>query len=90
MEEQWLLLHTDFRKNFYSHISFILTFLLFSHFFLFLTTNSTIKDADEILVLDSGKIVEHGTHDQLIANKGIYFTLQARQAKQINMKNYHH
>ncbi|TES51750.1 ATP-binding cassette domain-containing protein [Halalkalibacterium halodurans] len=33
---------------------------------------STIKDADQILVLHQGEIVERGTHDELIAKKGLY------------------
>ncbi|HMK84209.1 MAG TPA: ABC transporter ATP-binding protein, partial [Candidatus Bathyarchaeia archaeon] len=33
---------------------------------------STIKNADRIMVLDDGKIVEFGTHHQLMSNEGIY------------------
>lgn len=33
---------------------------------------STIKDCDEIIVLDSGKIIQRGTHDSLVACEGIY------------------
>lgn len=41
---------------------------------------STVRAADRIYVLDAGKIVEHGSHDHLMALKGLYaelFTLQA-------------
>lgn len=40
---------------------------------------STIRDADLILVLDHGKIVERGTHDQLIQQNGIYFDMYQLQ-----------
>jgi subfamily B ATP-binding cassette protein MsbA len=43
---------------------------------------STIQHADEILVVDRGEIVERGTHDQLIAKKGVYFAL--REIQDIN------
>jgi len=36
---------------------------------------STITDADEILVLDAGVIVERGSHDTLLANNGLYANL---------------
>jgi len=40
---------------------------------------STIRDADLILVMDHGKIVEQGTHDQLLAAGGAYHTLYHAQ-----------
>lgn len=36
---------------------------------------STIMDADVILVLDKGQIVERGNHEDLIKEKGIYYKL---------------
>ena len=36
---------------------------------------STVRNADEIIVLEHGKIIERGTHDQLIAAKGRYYFL---------------
>lgn len=42
---------------------------------------STIVDADQIIVLDSGKIVESGTHQQLLAQKGYYYNLYTLQNK---------
>ena len=41
---------------------------------------STIQDADEIVVLDDGSIVEQGTHDELVANDGAYSALWDGQA----------
>lgn len=42
---------------------------------------STIADADQILVVDSGAIVERGTHPQLLALSGVYASLWEQQAK---------
>ena len=40
---------------------------------------SSIKKCDEIVVFDKGVIVEKGSHDELIANKGVYYKLWTRQ-----------
>jgi ABC-type multidrug transport system fused ATPase/permease subunit len=36
---------------------------------------STVRDADEILVVDNGVVVERGRHDELVALRGRYFGL---------------
>ena len=39
---------------------------------------STMRDADQIVVLDHGRVVERGTHDELLAAVGRYAALLAR------------
>jgi ATP-binding cassette, subfamily B, multidrug efflux pump len=40
---------------------------------------STIRDADLILVMEAGRIVEQGNHEQLLATRGAYFRLYNAQ-----------
>lgn len=42
---------------------------------------STIRDADRIMVVDGGKIVEEGTHEELLRYKGLYYDLYMTQYK---------
>ena len=49
---------------------------------------STIVNADEIIVLDQGRIAERGTHRKLMAKKGLYQKMWSRQqaVKQVEGK----
>ena len=40
---------------------------------------TSVLDADHIIVLDQGKIVEEGSHQSLLKNKGYYFDLFQKQ-----------
>jgi ATP-binding cassette subfamily B protein len=42
---------------------------------------STVRDADQIVVLDRGRVVETGRHEQLLAKRGRYAALAARDAE---------
>lgn len=41
---------------------------------------STVRNADEICVLEKGKIIERGNHEKLMAQKGAYYNLQQSQS----------
>jgi subfamily B ATP-binding cassette protein MsbA len=41
---------------------------------------STVQEADQILVLDEGKIVESGTHSELVSKQGLYRRLYDAQS----------
>ena len=48
---------------------------------------STVIDADEILVLDAGVVVERGRHDELLERGGAYAVMWARQQKAVEMED---
>jgi len=49
---------------------------------------STIKNADRIIVLENGKIIEMGTHSELLAQRGHYYTLYTKQFRQEAEEEY--
>ena len=42
---------------------------------------STVADCDQIFVMEEGKIVEQGTHEQLVAKHGLYFSMAKHQMR---------
>ena len=55
------------------HAAFTQTFLV-SHRFM------SVKDADCIYVMDSGRILEYGSHDELLRHDGLYASMYHKQA----------
>ena len=67
------LVQKGIKKLLYNRTSFVIAHRL-----------STIRDCDKIMVIDDGRIVEGGTHDELIALKGLYYDLYMSQYKFLN------
>ena len=63
-----LLIQDAFNKLMVGRTSFVIAHRL-----------STIENADLILVMVNGNIVEHGNHSELMAQKGIYYKMQTAQ-----------
>ena len=47
---------------------------------------STLRDANTLIVIDEGKVAEEGTHEELIAKKGVYYKLKELQTKALALK----
>lgn len=47
---------------------------------------STLRGADRLIVLDNGKLVESGTHEELVARRGVYYKLLQLQTKALAMR----
>ena len=46
----------------------------------------TVRNADQILVIDKGQIAEQGTHEKLMQNEGIYKSFIAERSKAATWK----
>ena len=47
---------------------------------------STVRNADEIIVLDAGRVIERGTHVELLSQNGVYADMWERQAADAAME----
>ena len=70
MDEATSALDTDTEEQIMNNISRLgITRIIVAH------RLSTIRDSDEILVMESGKILERGTHEELMTKNGAYCAL---------------
>jgi len=47
---------------------------------------STIRRAHTILLMDAGRVLERGSHDELMASRGQYYDMVMRQAEQAGQR----
>ena len=47
---------------------------------------STLRNADRLIVLDNGRLVESGTHEELVQQRGVYYKLLQLQSKALAMR----
>jgi ATP-binding cassette subfamily B protein len=47
---------------------------------------STARQADRVIVIDEGRIVDTGTHDELVARGGIYADMQHKQLIMVDLE----
>ena len=76
LDEATSALDSKTEKNIHENLNYFYknkTVLIIAH------RLSTVKNADSIIVLDSGKVAEIGTHYELIDKKGIYYNLVNNQ-----------
>ena len=45
---------------------------------------STVRDADKIIVIDDGRIIEQGTHEELLEQKGYYYNTLNSQNRRVS------
>jgi ATP-binding cassette subfamily B protein len=51
---------------------------------------SSVCDADEVFMLENGKVIEHGSHQQLMQQNGAYADMYTKQAKNYLAVNEDH
>ena len=47
---------------------------------------STLRSADRLIVLEEGKLIENGTHQELVEKRGVYYKLLQLQSKALAMR----
>lgn len=68
-------IHTTLRSYFKGKTTFLIAHRI-----------SAVKDADKILVLDGGRLIEEGTHQELLAKKGYYYDVYENQLGDFNSR----